>query len=61
MLPNLKCGGVVVNEFRAMRGRKRGSLRKGPSVRIPLPPLESPQTLGPSRRRRRINRIRDQR
>jgi hypothetical protein len=26
MLPNLKCGGVVVNEFRAMRGRKRGIL-----------------------------------
>jgi hypothetical protein len=25
MLPNLKCGGVVVNEFRVMRGRKRGS------------------------------------
>jgi hypothetical protein len=24
MLPNLKCGGVVVNDFRAMRGRKRG-------------------------------------
>jgi hypothetical protein len=22
MLPNLKCGGVVVNEFRVMRGRK---------------------------------------
>jgi hypothetical protein len=27
----------------------------GPEVRIRLPPPESPQTLGPSRRRRRIN------
>ena len=29
MLPNLKCGGVVVNEFRVMRGRKRGSFARG--------------------------------
>ena len=27
----------------------------GPMVRIRFPPPESPQTLGPSRRRRRIN------
>jgi hypothetical protein len=29
MLPNLKCGGVVVNDFRVMRGRKRGSFASG--------------------------------
>jgi hypothetical protein len=29
MLPNLKCGGAVVNEFRVMRGRNRGSFARG--------------------------------
>jgi len=38
MLPNLKCGGVVVNEFRVMGGRKRGSFTAGPTVRISFPP-----------------------
>jgi hypothetical protein len=40
MLPNLKCGGVVVNEFRVMGGRKRGSFTAGPTVRISFPPAK---------------------
>src|SRR5438874_13313908 len=37
MLPNLKCGGVVVNEFRVMRGRKRGSFARGTEGSNPAP------------------------
>jgi hypothetical protein len=30
MLPNLKCGGVVVNELRVMKAENAAPLREGP-------------------------------
>src|SRR5262249_11799810 len=46
MIPNLKGGGVIVNEFRVMRAQERDSLREGPRVRIHLPPGASLRTFG---------------
>ena len=37
MLPNLKRGGVIVNEFRMMRPENADPLREGPRVRINEP------------------------